>query len=233
MKFELLDLESCQRARGAVIVIDVLRAFSTACYAFARGAKDIVVTDSLESAFALRKRLSGALITGEEGGYPVPGFDFGNSPFEISQEDLTGATLIQRTSAGTQGVVRSRNAELLLAASFCNASATIRHIRNLEPETVSLVATGGDEDGTCAEFLQGHLEGKEPSFSVYADRIRASKTAQKFLDPAMEDFSSRDLELCLSLDVVDFSMVAESRDDLLVLKRVAAPDLGEIVGSRE
>jgi 2-phosphosulfolactate phosphatase len=121
-------------------------------------------------------------------------------------------------------VVRCRKAELLLAASFCNASATIKHIQSVGPETVSLVATGGDEDSACADFLQRSLEGERPSFQAYADRIRDSRNAQKFLDPGVHDFSSHDLELCLSLDVVDFSMVIENRGDLLVLERVGGND---------
>lgn len=220
MNFARLNLESCHNARGAVVVVDVLRAFSTACYAFARGAESILVTDSVESAFALRERFTGSLIIGEVGGYPVPGFDLGNSPFEISKRDLDGITLIQRTSAGTQGLVRCRNAEHVLAASFCNASATIGQIQRIGSGTVSLVATGGDEDSACADFLQQRLEGKRPSFPACVDRVRVSGAARKFLDSANDDFSIHDLELCLKLDAVDFSMSLEYRDDLMMLRRV-------------
>lgn len=224
MDFERFDLETCSDARGLAIVIDVLRAFSTACYAFSRGAREIVVTDSIEKAFALRERFTESRIMGEDGGYPVPGFDFGNSPFEISQCDLSDAILIQRTSAGTQGLVRCESAGRLLAASFCNASATVRQIQRIAPETVSLVATGGDEDSACADFLQAGLLGERPSFTEYAERVRSSKTARKFLDPANHDFSPHDLELCLRLDAVDFSMAVERKGGLSVLKRVGGND---------
>jgi 2-phosphosulfolactate phosphatase len=224
MNFERFDLDTCRYARGAVVVIDVLRAFSTACCAFSRGAREIIVTDSIERAFALRERFTGSRIMGEDGGYTVPGFDFGNSPFEISKCDLNGATLIQRTSAGTRGLVRCGNAERLFAASFCNASATVRRIRMIAPETVSLVVTGDDEDGACADFLQRGLEGERPHFAPYAERVRSSENARKFLDPADHDFSPRDLELCLRLDAVDFSMAAERRGDLLILRRVSTMD---------
>jgi len=224
MNFERFDLRTCRDARGVVVVIDVLRAFSTACYAFSRGARKIVVTDSIEGAFALRGRFTGSRIMGEDGGYTVSGFDFGNSPFEISQCDLNGAILIQRTSAGTQGLVRCGNAERLFAASFCNASATVRRIQKTAPETVSLVATGGDEDSACADFLQAGLMDERPSFPAFAERVRSSETARKFLDPDNHDFSPRDLELCLRLDVVDFSMAVERQGDLLVLRRVGEDD---------
>ena len=38
MKIHYATLESCHDATGTVVVIDVLRAFTTAAYAFAAGA---------------------------------------------------------------------------------------------------------------------------------------------------------------------------------------------------
>jgi hypothetical protein len=49
---------------------------------------------------------------------------FGNSPFEISDLDFWGKTIIQRTSAGTQGIVEAATkAERLYAASLVTAEA--------------------------------------------------------------------------------------------------------------
>jgi 2-phosphosulfolactate phosphatase len=39
MHFNYLSLEECEHAVGVVVVIDVLRAFTTAAYAFAGGIK--------------------------------------------------------------------------------------------------------------------------------------------------------------------------------------------------
>jgi 2-phosphosulfolactate phosphatase len=40
---------------------------------------------------------------GERKGKKLPGFDYGNSPTEIQAIDFSGKTVIQTTSAGTQG----------------------------------------------------------------------------------------------------------------------------------
>ena len=56
---------------------------------------------------------------GEREGKLIPGFHMGNSPVEIAGQKLSGKTLIQRTSAGTQGVVRSQMAERLLVEQLC------------------------------------------------------------------------------------------------------------------
>jgi 2-phosphosulfolactate phosphatase len=112
-------LEGATRATGTVAIIDVFRAFTTAAVALANGASKIVMVGTVEEALALRDPGSGHACIGEVGGRawrhqpPVsplrgeapPGFDFGNSPFEISGVDFGGKTIVQRTSAGTQGIV--------------------------------------------------------------------------------------------------------------------------------
>ena len=143
-------LETCSQATGMVVVIDVLRAFTTACFAFEAGAEDIVLVSTVEEALALWQQIPGALVMGEVGGYRPEGFDFGNSPSALVNVDLTGRRMIQRTSAGVQGVVRSTGAEILLAASFVCAQATIRYIQSLSPDTVTLVPTDNrDGHGDC------------------------------------------------------------------------------------
>lgn len=80
LKFQQATLQTCGEARGVVVIIDVLRAFSTAAYALANGAVEISLVGTVEEAFELRAGLPGALIMGEVLGLPVLGFDFSNSP---------------------------------------------------------------------------------------------------------------------------------------------------------
>ena len=54
MRFHYCNLEDCHTANGTVIVIDVLRAFSTAAYAFSLGAKEILLISTVEEALSLR-----------------------------------------------------------------------------------------------------------------------------------------------------------------------------------
>src|SRR5499427_10562356 len=97
-------LQGAQEAAGTTIIIDVFRAFTTAAVAFERGATQIVLVAEIDEALALRRRGVGHLCVGEVDGKRPPGFDFGNSPYEVSQADFTGKTLIQSTRAGTVGV---------------------------------------------------------------------------------------------------------------------------------
>ena len=88
-----------------MVAIDVLRAFSTAAYALAAGVDSIVLVSTIEEAFALKDRLPGVLLMGEVGGLPIEGFDFDNPPAPFETLNLLGRRMVQRTSAGTQGIV--------------------------------------------------------------------------------------------------------------------------------
>ena len=54
--------------RGAVIAVDVLRAFTTAAYAFGAGAKHIYLVADVDEALAFKAAHPGALAMGEDGG---------------------------------------------------------------------------------------------------------------------------------------------------------------------
>jgi 2-phosphosulfolactate phosphatase len=233
-RFEHLTLEKCAAANGMVVVIDVLRAFSTAAYAFAAGAAEILLVSEVEQALGLRCCFPHSLLMGEVNGLPIPGFDFGNSPSELVGRDLSGLRLVQRTSAGTQGVVRSQRASTLLAASLVCARATAGWIAANRPQVVSFIITGarpagalpgwpatqGDEDLACANYIRAILEGAEADPDQAARRVRQSPTGRVFADPQRPEFPAADLDLCTAVDRFDFVMQVTRRDGLLVLRPV-------------
>ena len=90
-------LRGAQEAEGTTVIIDVFRAFTTAAVAFDRGARQIVLVAEVDEALDLRRRGVGHLCMGEVDGKRPADFDFGNSPYEVSQADLTGKTLVQST----------------------------------------------------------------------------------------------------------------------------------------
>jgi 2-phosphosulfolactate phosphatase len=163
---------------------------------------------------------------GEERGLPIAGFDYGNSPVAFMAEDLTGYLMIQRTSAGTQGVVGSQQADTLLACSLCCAGATAKYIQSKKSKIVTFVISGyhtadqGDEDRACAHYIQGLLQGERPDRDAIAKRVRESTAARKFLDPEEREFPFSDLEYALAIDRFDFAMVVARREDGLWMQAV-------------
>jgi 2-phosphosulfolactate phosphatase len=225
LKFYYTDLEDCHTAKGVVIVIDVLRAFSTAAYAFSRGAKEVILASTVEEALAFKSSIANSKAMGEVGGLRPEGFDFGNSPTYINEADLSGITMIHRTSAGTQGVVRSQGAELLLASSFVVASATVRYIANLSPSAVTFVITGksyngGDEDIACAEYLEELLKDNQPDAKPFLKRVLESKDAFPHLNSEQRAFPRSDLDYCTRIDNFDFAMPITREDGRLIMRPI-------------
>jgi 2-phosphosulfolactate phosphatase len=227
-KFHYTNLETCHKATDVVIVIDVIRAFTNAAYAFARGAKEIYPVSKVEEAFTLKAEIPNSFVCGEVGGAPPEGFDFGNSPTQTDKLDLRERILIQRTSAGTQGIVRSINANTMLAASLVVADATARYVRQLASENVTFVITGqgkdksGEEDLACAEYIEALLKGLQPDPAVYSDRVYNSRTF--ILEDDFPAFPKLDLDHCAKIGTFDFAMLVTQEQGRHVMRTVKTSD---------
>ena len=183
----------------------------------------ITLVSTIEEALEWREKNPQLLLMGEVEGLPIPGFDFGNSPPQFERMDLSGRRLVQRTTSGTQGVVRSQKADILLTASFCNVGATARYISALAPEKVTYVITGlrpggwGDEDAACADYLSELLKGRNPSHAPYLQRVRESPPGRLFLDAEKIEFDYQDLEYCLAINRFNFAMPVSKQDGRLII----------------
>jgi 2-phosphosulfolactate phosphatase len=219
-----LPLARTAEAGGLAVIVDVLRAFTTAAFAFAAGAKEIVLVETVEQALSLRDRLPGALAMGEVDGERPEGFDLSNSPEEIEHHDLAGVTIVHRTTAGTLGAVRAAAADALAGAAFVTAAATARHIRASRADAITFVVTGehgeldGDDDLACAQYIAALVEGAVPDPAPFLERTRRSTAGRRFLPGHLPQYRPGDLERALDVDRFGFAMPIERRDDLLVMR---------------
>jgi 2-phosphosulfolactate phosphatase len=62
MQIQQASLETCSSATDTVVVIDVIRAFTTAAFAFAAGARDIIPVSTVDEALALREHFPDSLV---------------------------------------------------------------------------------------------------------------------------------------------------------------------------
>lgn len=234
-------LDPIREPVDAVVVIDVLRSFSTAAYAFVAGAGTIYPVETIAAAFRLQRQLPDAVTTGAVGGGdPIPGFDFGNSPAELQHVHLAGRPLIQTTAAGVRGLTRFRHARALFAGSLVLARATASALLELQPAEVCFVITGewvdrdGDEDVACADYIDALLQGEQPDPDHYAARVRESDFGRRFLADDNPHLPARDLHLCAQPDRFDFALAAAHVDGHLQLRRVRcalpgqSPAAGEV-----
>jgi len=202
--------EGAATARGITVIIDVFRAFSMACYAVDRGAAKIVATGSIDYALEYKRRDPAVILVGERFAKKIEGFDFGNSPSEILDVDLSSRTVVQTTHAGTRALVAATEAEDVITGSFVNAGAIIRYIRTHARDAVSLVCAGFEgnrealEDLLCARYIEGALRGNPAPFDSVPEQLRDAPSARRFFDPDDTASPRIDFDLCMALDRFDF-----------------------------
>ena len=227
-------LSGAATAEGAAVVIDVLRAFTSAAFMMHLGAEKIVLLAEPEEVLRFKVE-TGALTVGEVGGRMVNGFDLGNSPARILAAGrglLAERTVAQRTSAGVTGAVAAaRSAEQVILGSYVTASATARYLQGLSPppEVVSLVAMGNagrestpDDEG-CASYLEHLLTGAAYSHAAALQQIVEHECTQKFLHGDQVHFPAADPVYCLQRDLFDFVLTAQLEEGLLVARRIGVP----------
>lgn len=213
-------LEGAARAEGAVVIIDVFRAFTTACHAVAAGAGPVLPVAEPEDIERMRSRHPDALAAGERLARPLPGCDFGNSPTEIdaAAAQLAGRTFIHATHAGTRGLLAAVRAQVVLAASLANAAATAAYLKTLAPPVVTLVPMGWAGDGRAAEddaaavAIRCHLLGRPFPATRLDRRLRRATAAAKFFDPDQPWAPEGDFHRCLHVDHFPFALLLVQDD---------------------
>ena len=237
MEIQILQLlDGARDARGLTVIIDVFRAFSTACYAYNLGAAKIIPVGSIEFAYRLKEQNPDFVLLGERNEQKPEGFDFGNSPSQLVAERIAGKTLVHTTSSGTQGIANASNAAEIITGSFVNAGAIVRYIRQQNPAVVSLVCMGyaceypTDEDTLCAEWIKNELETppnlhsrggeKSEKFAQMLQTIRLGSGA-RFFDAEKQSWSPQaDFDLCLNLNRFDFVLKVEKENELNYLRKI-------------
>jgi 2-phosphosulfolactate phosphatase len=224
-------IASAPASPDVAVVVDVMRAFTVAAWAFRRGAEKIVFTGTQEEALDLKARHPGWLAF--QDGAPVPGFDLANSPVQLRSLDVRGRTVVQKTTAGTAGALAVADARLLLCASFVVAGATAEVLRRVGPDAVTFVVTGdggrAEEDLACAQYIAARAASAEADPAPYLDRARHSDGAARLAEAVRLGWAGvhpGDAAMCLEADTFPFAMAAAREDGHLVLRPVGATNGG-------
>jgi len=180
------------------IVIDVIRATTSMSVMLDQGAARILVVSTIEEARDAARRVPGRLLCGERNVQPVPGFDYGNSPVQFSQVDLTGRELIMTTTNGTRAFYSCPPDATRLAGSFYNAEAVALKALDIAKEKggdIHLVCSGeldyfALDDAVCAGFvaLELHrLQGEVLPLDLHESVLAAIGLFEAFEPPSVID----------------------------------------------
>ncbi|MFC4559827.1 2-phosphosulfolactate phosphatase [Virgibacillus kekensis] len=213
---------------NVTIVVDVIRAFTVSFYALLQGADRILLMETAEQAIKFRQKNPTFLLAGETNGYPIEGFNFENSPYQIKQQELKGRTLVQKTTNGVRAALNCLDTEHLFVTGFAGAKTTAEYVREefadrLDPPVINIVASHptDEDDFACAVYIKSILEGsRDISFLEVINRIRQSEAAEKFFDEKKPEFKREDLLICLEERPSDFVMKVNGTGKIPMIERV-------------
>lgn len=208
--------DDVEHVSGIAVVIDVFRAFSTACYILNNNPREYIPADSLDTAFELKQKNPDVLLIGERDGFKIEGFDYGNSPAEVRGRDFSRNVIVHTTTAGTRGLLRVPRDCETITGSFVNASAVISFIKKQNPEYVHLFCTArrkdhfGEEDDLCAGYLRNELLGFPNDFNNIRKQLEEGG-GRTLMDGGFAH--PDDFDLCMKLDSFDFAVKRIFTDD--------------------
>lgn len=143
-------------------MLDVLRASSTMLAMFDAGARELRLAESPEDALQIADgRRDEFWVCGERAGLKFPGFDFGNSPIEVDDANLSAREVVYVTSNGTGALRAVADAPLVLVGTPRNEVAVVRHA--LREATANnwdiLILCAGDSAGYSVSLEDAFVAG--------------------------------------------------------------------------
>lgn len=215
-----------QKHSDAIIVIDVFRAFTTACYVLARSPAHYILANNSQVIGKLTSIYPNSLLIGKPEKNIDLTYDIPNSPTRTKEVDIQHKTILHRTEAGAKGILHAlkQPSSIVFAAGFVNADATVNYLRLYNINSVTIWPMGHEatspslEDDICAEYIQASLRGEKMSLTSFLPAIRKGPGRYFFGDDQWQ-YPREDFARCLSVKQFNFAVQATSQGDHAVLAR--------------
>jgi 2-phosphosulfolactate phosphatase len=224
-------LEPCDVA----IVVDTIRATTTALYALRQGYSEVICCGDVDDARAAAKAIgAGAILAGERQCVRIEGFHLGNSPREFDAGQPLGDVLVLTTTNGTKAVLQAQSeAPIVLVAALANLSATAAHAARLTRAGRGRVAvrcagvrgavalddtyTAGRLVDALAAYLPEWPVGDaaelaRTSAETFSSAYAALTASQSARDLASANLTE-DVRTCAQVDAVDIVAQAEPQEN--------------------
>jgi 2-phosphosulfolactate phosphatase len=209
-----------------IIVVDVLRATSAICAAFANGAKAVIPVPSIDEARKAKER--GYIVAAERDGVTLDFADFGNSPFNFTPERIGGREVAYSTTNGTRAIIEASKGLSVVVASFINITAVASWVKSTNDGDV-LVLCAGWKGKFCLEdtLFAGAFAQQLLATDAFETHCDSAQAAMQLWDHAKGDIKSY-LELVaqrhrlkkLGLDdVLDYCFTPDSSSVVPVLRK--------------
>lgn len=215
----------------ATIVIDVFRAFTTACYILRRHPKRYFITNECAAIERLHKKHVNAVLVGKPEVNSNVEYHIPNSPTRSLQVDFRKKTVLHRTQAGATGLLQALNtvsatSDRVFACSFVNIAATLRYLYSMNISSWSVVPMGHEantpslEDDLCADYLKARSKGDEFCIEGFKPQLQKT-TGRYFFQEDQNQYPQCDFYSCLEVDRFDFAVEALNYDGCVELVPVS------------
>jgi len=215
-----------------VVVIDVIRAFTTAAILLGHGATEIICVRGFDEARATVRRLGSALLAGEQRDPPFPRVDLPNSPVAAAAADVAGRVIVFCTVNGTRALADTPPGVTAIACSAVNVGACAAWIlanQGRRQPRLECSDPGAGEDLACADHLAALLRREVADASVTRRAITAAASVheRQWRDKVREDVWCRfvaDVAVCAQIDAYPVVPVcARDGRGLMVMRQGRVP----------
>ncbi len=206
------------------IVIDAFRAFATASYILERHPVTYIITPKSDVINRLLANYPNHLLIGKPEIGSDLSYDIPNSPTRVQGVNITDRNIFHRTEAGARGILLARNSDIILAAGFVNADATVKYIKGLINPKITILPMGHEattpslEDNLCALYIKALLNNTKISLTPFLSAIRKSSGRYFFLKDQLQ-YPREDFKKCLEIKRFNFAIRATIRNDHAILTR--------------
>jgi 2-phosphosulfolactate phosphatase len=213
------------------VVVDTIRATTTALYALRQGYAQVICCAEVDDARAAAAEIGpSAILAGERDCMRIEGFHLGNSPREFDAGQPLGDVLVLTTTNGTRAVLQAQTeGRFVLVGALANLSATAAHAARLARADRGRVAvrcagvrgavalddvyTAGRLVDAIASYLPEWPVGDAASLArasaaAYSSAYGALSASQSARELIAVDLSD-DVRVCAQVDAVDIVAVAE------------------------
>ena len=216
--------EQDEHGNSIVVIIDILRASSAICTAFANGAVAIIPVADVPEAKDYKAR--GYLVAAERDGYVLDFADFGNSPLNFTKEKVEGKTIVYSTTNGTSIINLASSAYMTVIGSFLNIGALTQWLIKQERNVLLFCAGWKNrfniEDTICAGAIAEKLM-ESNLYSTICDSTLAAMDLwslarpdlRRYIEKAAQRTRLRDKKLD---DCIEFCLTSDYTDKIPVMK---------------
>ena len=216
--------EPAEYANSIVVIIDILRASSAICTAFANGASEIIPVAEVSEARVYKSK--GYLVAAERDGYVLDFADFGNSPFNFTRDKVEGRTIVYSTTNGTGIINLASSAYMTAIGSFLNIGALSKWLLTQERDVLLFCAGWKNrfnlEDTICAGAIAERLLGSS-LYSTICDSTLAAMDLWSLAKPDLRGYIQKVAQRTRLGDkglddCIDFCITTDFTDKIPVIK---------------